>query len=231
MRHNVLIIVMTFMVIIVMTFSSFGNVFALESYSEQMNAYGSSVINIAGHHQLLIDAYHFDTGDFGSGDVLRVFYYQNTTLGPIFRNVAVFTDMPDRITFLQQLSLNTNTSVQLVDDFDLDVRREGKSKVIMIVWKQPLEVPTENWYSEEIQGFAVPPGRLILRGHGNVISGNLFELSNNWLQILTWEGYYADATFVCPSWHFGGPVGENDGENPTIIYTNATLLSGEVIIG
>jgi hypothetical protein len=87
--------------IMIITAPSFSTVSALESFTEHLNAYGSTVLNIAGHPHLLIDAYHFDSGEFGSGDVLRVFYYQETPLGPMFQNVAVFTDMPDRFPFLQ----------------------------------------------------------------------------------------------------------------------------------
>ena len=226
-----MIVVLALLAIITITTSSFNNVSALE-FTEHINAYGSTIINIADHPTLLIDAYHFDFSDFGQGDVLRIFYYQDTLFGPIFQNVAVFTNIPDRFTFLQKLFISSPTSVQLVSTSDLEVRREGKSKTIMIVWKTSLDVPTETaWLGGPIQAFNVPPGRLNLRGHGNIISGQLSELSGNWLQILKWTGYNGNATFTCPTWHFGGPVGENGGNNPTIIYTDASLISGEVIIG
>jgi hypothetical protein len=229
-KHKILMAVLALAAIIIITASSFNTVSALESFTEHMDAYGSTVINIAGHPNLLIDAYHFDSGEFGSGDVLRVFYYQETSLGPMYQNVAVFTDMPDRVPFLQQLFVSTPTSVQLVSASDLEVSREGNSKTIMIVWKTPLQVPAETWEGS-IPAFTVPPGRLILRGHDDSTSGTLTDLSANWFQILIWTGYYANATFACSTWHLGGPVGETDGQNPTIIYTDATLDSAEVIIG
>jgi hypothetical protein len=126
--------------------------------------------------------------------------------------------------------VSTSTSIQLVSASDLKVSRQGNSKTIMIVWKTPLQVPTETWEGT-IPAFTVPPGRLILRGHGEAVFGYETELSGNWLQILNWTGYYANATFACPTWHFGGPVGENGGQNPTTIFTDAILLSAEVIIG
>lgn len=219
--------VLSLATIIIITASSFNTVFALVSFTEHMSAYGSTVINIAGHPHLLIDAYHFDSGEFASGDVLRVFYYQETSQGPMFQNVAVFTNMPDRVPFLQQLFVSTPTLIQLVSASDLEVSRKGNSKTIMIVWKTPLQVPTETWEGP-IPEFIVPPGRLILRGHGETVYGGDTKTSDNWLQTLTWKSYYANATFACPTWHFGGPVGENDGQNPTTIFTDATLVSAEV---
>lgn len=231
MKRKILIVVLTLAAIMVLTVSGFDKAAALESFTEHMSAYGSTVIDIEGHPQLLIDAYHFDWGEFGSGDVLRVFYYQQTPSGNMYQNVAVYTDMPERASFLQQLFGSNPTSIQLVSASDLEVSRQGKSKTIMIVWA-PLEVPTEeNWPGGPINGFTVPAGRLIVRGHGQAISGTGTQLSDGWLQILNWNGYFGDATFVCPTWHFGGPVGENDGNNPTTIYTDATLISGEVIVG
>jgi hypothetical protein len=228
-ERKILITVLALAAIIVITASSFGDVSAQESFTEHINAYGSTVVNIAGHPQLIIDAYHFNSGEFGSGDALRIFNYQDTQSGPVFQCVAVFTDMPDRFTFLQQLFTGTPTSVQLVSTSNLEVSREGNSKTIMIVWKTPLEVPTEeNWSGGQISAFTVPPGRLIVRGHGDVITGSGIASSDGWLQSLKWTGYTGDATFTCPTWHFGGPVGETDGQNPTTIYTDATLVTQEL---
>ena len=227
MKHKILITVLSLAAIIVFTASSLNTVSAQEPFTEHMNAYGSTVLNIAGHPHLLIDAYHFDSGEFGSGDALRVFYYQETPSGPMFQNVAVFTDIPNRVPFLQQLVASNPTSIQLVSTSNLEVSREGKSKTIMIVWKTPLQVPTETWEAP-IPAFTIPPGRLILRGHDEPVPGSDTKLGGNWLQTLTWTSYSANATFACPTWHFGGPVGENDGQNPTTIFIDATLVSTEV---
>jgi hypothetical protein len=227
-KQKTSIVVLTLAAIMIMAFSSFNNVSAQETFTEHMSAYGATMIDIPGHPQILIEAYHFDSGHFGSGDVLRIFYNQETTSGNVLQNVAVYTDMTDRIPFLQELSGQSPTSIQSVSASHLEVKKEGNSKTIMIVWKTPLEVPTEeNWPAGQINGFTIPPGRLILTGHSHAVSGYATEISADWTQTLTWTSYYAKAAFVCPTWHFGGPVGENSGQNPTIIYKSATLVSIE----
>ncbi len=202
----------------------------IQTFTEHMNALGSTIINVRGQ-QILIDAYHFDSGEFGSGDALRILCYQDTPIGPVLQVVAVFTDMPQRVNLLSQFYQSTPTSTQLVDPSDLQVCREGNSKTIMVVWETALEVPTETWWSGVISAFSIPPGRLVFRGHGDTISGSSTGTgAGGWIQTITWTGYYGNATFICPTWHFGGPVREIEG-NPTVVYTDATLISNRIIIG
>jgi hypothetical protein len=102
----------------------------------------------------------------------------------------------------------------------------------MAVWTQALEVPDEYWGPQGQQSLVpamtIPPGMLIFRGHGDVVSGS--DRSGGpspkpYSQTITWTGYYADAAFVCLKWHFMGSVGVNDGKYQTNIRTDATVTT------
>ncbi len=234
MKRKTFILLLALTGIIIVAASSFDTASAriIETFTEHMDAYGSTSISVDGLPQILIDAYHFDSGKFGSGDVLRIWCWQDTPIGPVLQNVAVFTDMPDRADFLAQMFRFTPTSIQLISSAELDVSREGNSKTVMAAWKTALQVPAETWWPGEIPAFTIPPGRLVFRGHGEDVSGTFTKAgSGGWIQTLTWTGYYGNATFICPSWRFGGPVGENGEESQTIVYTNATLVSNRIIVG
>jgi hypothetical protein len=206
--------------------SSFSTVSATVTYTDHQNALGASVIDVEGHPKIVIDGYHFDSGDLGVGDVIRISYYMGVIGGKDrYWPVAIFIDIPQRAGFLADFYATYPTSIQLVDDPDIDVRREGKSKTIMIVWKTALEVPEEQWGARTTPAFTIPPGRLIFRGHGDEISGTGTGTGNGWLQTATWTGYYGDATFVCPTWDFGGPVGVDEGEYRTAVRTDVTIVS------
>ncbi len=196
------------------------------TYIEHMSAYGQTVIDIAGHPKIVFDGYHFDSGDLGAGDVFRILLPVLAPTGAtVYLTIAIFTDIPGRISLLQRVYGFNPTSIQLVDSSDIEVRREGKSKTIMFIWKTALEVPAEQWPGSLVPAMTIPPARLIFRGHGDAISGSQSASGTGWTQTVTWTGYFGNATFVCPTLDFGGPVGINAGEYRTKIWLDATLTT------
>lgn len=234
MKRKILILALVLAAIMTIAFSSFGTASAsiIATFTDHIDAYGSTVIDVAGHTKVVVDGYHLDYGYLGSGDVIRIFSYIDTTeLGQLCVAVAIFTDIPQRASFLREFYALNPTSIQLVDASDIRVAREGKSKTIMIVWNEALEVPEEKWDGMSAQAFALHPGRLIFRGHGEAASYSASASGSGWLQTATWTGYYGDATFVCPAWHFGGPVGESEGDYQTNIRTDMTVVSNQTSAG
>jgi len=208
---------------------------AVATITEHENAFGSTIIAIEGHPQIRFDCYHFDYGTLGSGDVIRVWYYTGLPSPLTYVPVAIFTDNPARASFLQEFYIPPYlpTSIQLVKPSDIETSREGNSKTIMAVWKTNLEAPSEIWGSPghtiTVPAITIPPGRIIFRGHGDIITGTSTTVPTYpgqvWTQTLTWTGYYGDATFVSPTWHFGGPVGLNEGQLRTNVRLDAMLVS------
>ncbi len=195
-------------------------------YVDHTNAQIGTLIDIDGHPRFMIDSYHFDSGDLGAGDVIRILLPVVTPGGATVNlPIAIFTDIPGRIGMFQKIYRIYPTSIQLVDASDIEVRREGKSKTMMAVWKTSLEVPAEQWLGGLVPALTIPPGRLIARGHGDVISGSSTSSGSGWIQTASWTGYYGNATFACPTWDFGGPVGVNVGPFRTSVRTEGTITT------
>lgn len=200
------------------------------TYTDHQNAYGTVVLNIDDHPQILIDSYHIDySTTFGTGDVIRIWY--NTTQG--YLPVAVITDIPERVSFFEELYGILPTSIQLVDTSAITLLREVHSKTLLAVWATTLQVPEEHWGPTGAlvtPALTIPPGLLIFKGYGGVITGSSTTIANpllgqTWNQTITWTGYYAHATLFCPAWHFFGRVGENEMQNRTAVRFDATVVS------
>ncbi len=228
-KSTVLILALSFMIILaVSSFSPASAAIAPGTYTDHTDAGGTTALDIPGHVNIIFDGYNIASGDLGTGDVIRILLRVVLPSGAtVLVPLAIFTDMPDRISLFQMMYAGYPTYIQLVNDPSaIEAVREGKSKNIHVVWKVPLVVPTEDWPLGTIPGVTIPPGRLIFRGHGDVISGSVPPtIRPTWSQTATWSGYYGDATFVCPTWHFGGPVGVNEGNDRTLIRTDASITT------
>jgi len=205
-------------------------VIAPGTYVDHENAFGETVIAIDGHPTFVIDGYHFDSGFFGSGDVIRILRYFVLPIGPTYLPVAIFTDIPQRVGLLKILWAGYPTSIQLVEPSAIEAVREGKSKNIHVVWKTALEIPDEYWGPPGmpkvlVPAMTIPPGRLIFRGHGDAFPASSSQTTSTFTQTVTWTVYYGNATFVCPTWDFGGPVGVNAGQYRTNIRPDATVTT------
>lgn len=219
----------------VSNFSSVSAALPPGTYTDHQNANGETIIDVADHPLILFDAFHYDSGAFGAGDVIRIWRYIDiwTPLGIVQRwlPVAIFTDINDRISLFDILYTGYPTSKQLINDpSTIEVCREGKSRNIHAVWKTDLVIPEEQWgpypgHKTTVPEFTVPAGMLVFRGHGDAVSGEDPSTGSTFSQVITWTGYYGDATFVCPTWDFGGPVGVDEGTYPTRIRIDATVVT------
>ena len=206
------------------------------TYTDHQNAVAMAIIEVEGKGRLAIDIIHYDYGSLGSGDVIRVGVVVVTSTGAEqVLPVAVFTDNPQRMPLFQAIYSRYPTSIQLVSDPSaIEIRRCGKSLNIHGVWDIALVVPDTTWTTPSgpntVPGFTVPPGKLFVVGYGDVVTG--FSESGSqtnplvpYYQTVTWSGHYGDATFVCPTWKFGGPVGLSEGSLRTGMRTDATVVT------
>ncbi len=218
-------------VIMMGNLSSVSAAIAKGTYTDHQNALGNVLVDIEQHPSFLIDGFHYDYGDLGSGDVIRIWRYINLPIGPMYLPVAIFADNSQRIDLFHLIYGAYPTSIQLINPSAIEVVREGSSKNVHLVWKTDLVVPDELWgptgSKTLVSGITIPPGMLVIRGHGDLISGT--ELNGGptkpYSQTVTWTGYKGDATFVCPTWHFGGPVGVNEGVAETSMRIDATVVT------
>jgi len=161
-----------------------------------------------------------DYGDLGSGDVIRIWpllYLPHPESPHIFQ--WQYSRHSERVDLFNIIYSAYSTSVQLINDPSvIEVVREGRAKYVHVVWKTDLVVPemnsgdrqqTEFWF----RGITIPRGMLVTRGHGWKLFW-FFELQQRPIQSNCNRDQWAtmgDATFVCPTWDFGGPVGVNEG--------------------
>jgi hypothetical protein len=207
----------------------------VNSLTDHVNAYGSTVIDIEDHPNIVFDGYHIDSGSLGSGDVIRIWRYAVVAGNPLYLPVAIFTDSVRRLSLFHELYVPPYlpTSIQLVDPCAIEIHREHHSKTVMVEWKTALEVPEETWgppgFQTVVPAMTIPPGHIIFRGtceaYSDSSSSSPTYPGQVWSQTITWTGYYGHATLVCPTWHFRGPVGVDEGAYRTSIRTDATIIS------
>ena len=77
-------------------------------------------------------------------------------------------------------------------------------------------IPEETWVIPGGPTFVtpavtIPPGCLILKGYGDVNTGTeiMGPFPSGWMINNEWTGYDSCATFICPAWHYCGPVGSS----------------------
>ncbi len=223
--------ILTLIIVIAVSNVSFVSAAILPgTYTDHQSATGSAKIDIEGHPVIVIDGFHYDYGDLGSGDVIRIWRLFNLPIGPTYLPVAIFTDIPARVPLFQLIYKVYPTSIQLVNDPSaIETVREGKSKNIHVVWKTDLVVPDELWGPPAtktlVPGITIPPGMLVVRGHGDAFFGSSTQDTAAFSQTISGTRYYGNATFVCPTWDFGGPVGVNEGTYQTHINLDTTVVT------
>jgi len=228
-KSTVIILALSFMVILaVSNVSPASAAIAPGTYTDHQSANGNVRIDIEGHPVITISGIHYDYGDLGSGDVIIIRRYLSG-FGQ-YLPVAIITDIPQRIDLFALLYAGYPTSIQLISDSSsIKTTREGKSKNIHVVWKTEIAVPDELWGPPGgkilVPGFTLPPGMLIFRGHGDAFSDSSTTESASFRQTVAGAVYYGDATFVCPTWDFGGPVGVEEGTYRTKISLDTTVVT------
>jgi hypothetical protein len=193
--------------------------FAITTYTEQSNAWGSSVIDVPGQTTVFLLVQHFNKGDYYKGSADRI----NLYIG--MKPVAAYEDNPTRFAFSQEVGKGGPVSLNLVRKGQIQIFR--LCKTVFVYWTVPLVMPaTEaSLLGPATPAVTIPPGCLIIRGYGDAqpgITKENFPLSG-WSLSGETTGYTAKATLICPGWHYCGPVAETDIHAPKSI-TKATLV-------
>jgi hypothetical protein len=196
--------------------------FAVTTHQEHVNAGGQSVIDVPGHTNIQVAVSHSNWGDFFAGSADRIQVFVSTGLAPPappFKYVAAYEDNPERIAFSWEVG---GGAIQLKRG-QLQIFRICKT--VFIYWTVPLVLPatTTNPLGPPTPAVTLPPGCLVLRGYGDAQVSEIvmpFPLSG-WTSKYESTVYNAKATFICPGWHYCGPVSE--AFTPTRMVTEGTI--------
>jgi hypothetical protein len=207
--------------------------FALTTYHEYTSAGATVVINpLDSLPKMELICQHFESSsDHGPGNQINFELISAKGFVP----VAIFTTSPARATFAPTIwvGLPAASNVILVNSWDIQVFRIGK---IVIVW---WAVPIEGTITGDVPGtlipwsaalgvssFDLPPGSLILNGYGTATTSTTVAgpLPSGWTITSVSTVYNAHGTFLCPSWHYFGPVA--DTPTPTISTDGELTITG-----
>jgi hypothetical protein len=202
-------------------------VLAETTYYDHANATGTTVIDLKNHQpRLMILAEHYDRGDHGKGDALTIFLWAaplNTWIA-----VAGITDNPEGFdyskTLYGQSSLIAN-NLELVKTCQLQVGRIGKA--VFACWTNSLTATiTGPWIGIlGVTSVTLPAGCLMFLGYGQAISDTtILPLPTGYTFTIQTIGFMADATLLCPSWHYFGPVGSSSMPTKIGVDVDATVV-------
>jgi hypothetical protein len=193
---------------LLMMSSSFASAFAdATTKIEHANAGGNGVIDVPGHTNVLIQASHDNWGDYFSGSADRIMVFVSggaSGIGVPFKYVAAYEDNPERIAFSFEVG---GGAIQL-KRYQLEIFRIGKT--VFVCWTVPLEIPATGpnvFGNYPTPAVTIPPGCLVLQGYGDVKSATLSQSYPTWSYVSVSQYYDAKASFICPRWHYCGPVG------------------------
>jgi hypothetical protein len=196
---------------------------AASTDTEHLATTGVAFVDVSGHPQIMITFAHFDWGDHGPGNSIGIWEW----FPPLNRMmiVAWIRNAEGQYNWAKELVSGMPTLVQQVKGCQLQVYRVGK--VATAVWTFAIVVPEEKWVSPAgtyvTPAVTVPPGCLLLKGYDDVRTGvESAAYPSGWSGSTPWTGFSAHATFMCPSWHYCGPVGLNV-DNQVRVDATATL--------
>jgi hypothetical protein len=174
---------------------------------------GTSVVDVAGHTRVRFTVFGNMRGDYYSGRADRIHLAVDTgtinpsTGLPVWKNVAGYEDNAVRSAFSVSLGLGTTENV--VKTWQIGVMKIDKT--IIVYWTIPLVCPATGAPNPTPE-VVVPPGLLVLAGSGDLIyvpaTTPVPFGTTGWKVAFEFNYYNAEATFLCPGWHYCGPVGE-----------------------
>jgi hypothetical protein len=204
-KKQILGTILTLSLIFIVSATCFAPVAASVPYYAHASTSGATIINIPDHQPpIQVVAIHFDGGDHGVGDYLEVSTLQNIPgHGNVWVPIAVVTNSPSIAAFYRDFVFAgqpTANNIQLVKHCELQVC--GIGKIVSVNWMKPIASPE----------LTLPPGCLLFRGYGPAQTvQSVFHLPNGvTLTVDKNANFDAHATFVCLSWKYCGPVG-NEG--------------------
>lgn len=177
--------------------------------TEHLATTGVALVDVSGHPQIMISFAHFDWGDHGPGNSIGIWEWFAPRNG--YMIVAWIRNSEPQYEWASELVKGMPTVTQQVKPWELQVYRVGKTA--MALWTFTIVVPEEKWVSPAgtytTPAVTIPPGCLMLNGYDGVKTGveTAGPYPSGWTGTSPWTGYDAHATFVCPTWHYWGPVG------------------------
>jgi hypothetical protein len=185
------------------------------TYLEHGNAGGNVVIDISSHQPAIrIRVLHYDwaTNIRGASDELTIsLRVGSSTWIP----VAVMVDSPAQAKWEKELfaGLLTADNLLVVKNWELQVSKVGK--IAFAYWTEPLTAtitgtgPFGPWAEVfGVSSVTLPPGALIIIGSGDAtLKQSITPVPSGYTVQTDYKQYAAQATFVCPAWHYYGPIG------------------------
>jgi len=206
--NKAVLVMATALLAVAMLAVSVNTALAVTIYTDHEYAGANCVIDVPGHTMMRLAVYGQMYGDYYNGRAeriqIQVHTGQFTPAGlPVFKNVAAYEDNPTRSAFsLQQIALGL--AENLVEPGQIQVLRVGESNTVMVHWNVPLVCPATG-SPNPTPAVTLPPGKLVVRGYGEAISGSTPPTSigpNNWQYSIVLTYYLASATLFCEGWDY-----------------------------
>jgi hypothetical protein len=209
MNRKVLVIIVAFFAVVISA-SSIAPILASETYTEIFAGGQSNALEVPGQPKFGVMVATYDrSSDHGARDRIWISIFTPDETG--YMPVAVLSDGRNEVFPEVFKGTGLDLIFRTVKPWTIQVSRI--SKLVIAYWTKPIEcvvpLPLRGFYGG-IESWTLPPGMLILKGYGEVISGSSgpltppsgYKISNEF------NDYAAKGTFFCPTWRFCGPVSE-----------------------
>lgn len=188
-RQTILLATLALSFVTVFLVAGVGPVFALETRTEHLKAFGATTIDVPGHPKFSVLAQHFKQSDFYPGSAERI-QFSISGVGS-----KRFEDNPWRYAFSDEVGGPDPNRILAKRDTIQVLRMNDALKVY---WTEPIV----------IQDKVIPPATLMFRADGVVPpTTDTYTYPSGWSYIYEMtERYNAKVTFDCPDWGYFGPV-------------------------
>lgn len=222
-------VILTLLLAVTVLAAGVAPVFASTTYHEYLSASGAAVIDLPNHQpKMELLCQHFESSsDHGPGNNLFFMLWTKNGFAP----VGILTTSPERVAFLPVLwaGFPAASNLIFVNPCNLQVLRIDK--IVMVCWSVPIKgtitgnvpgTPIPWSTALGVSSFELPPGSLILRGYGDATTSTtvIGPLPSGYTLTTVGTQYNAHGTFICPSWHYFGPVADTPTLSTHSVLTN-----------
>lgn len=170
----------------------------------------TALIAVPGQPPIGMICSHSDWGYTGRGDTITVCYQAMIPM-------VTYTDSPSAYNFEKNNVLPPTAAINLVKPGQIQVCRIGK--IVIVLWTVPLVAAAGPIIPPATQplwpAVTVPPGCLVLQGYDGAFPLTFpVDPKTGWTFTYDLKNYLAHETFICPGWHYFGPVGTG---NPAFV--------------
>jgi hypothetical protein len=164
---------------------------------------------------------HFDRGNHGIRDNLGIYLWApNFPGGARWTMTTWISDTDEGAAYIGELMAGSNVKITQLKPWQLQVCMIGKTAIAY--WTTPLEAPAVPAFG--MPAITIPPGCIVLKGYGDLRTGGstAYYAFSGFTFSTVWSGYSAEGFFVCPKWHYCGPIGGTDPTLRTDLIQTAT---------